>query len=310
MHPRHLYRALAVGALTLLLGGFLAGCIEKKIEFPLTVNELAKTINFEQLREDALTAALVKKSDRDIVSRYGSGNVRIFFDENNYGKFFIATDDEAKVQTISIRGTTSINDFGDGLDVRTAGRVFSNGETIRYHRGFVEETNSLYGVARGHLNSAYRLRIIGHSRGGGMGLILYKILTDTGHDPGKVEVVTFGQPKITNRDGANKYGRLNLIRVINGRDIVPRYPFFDLLSSMYGRYIQFGNAIYLWDNNEWSVALSDDERMITRKQFFPKDLRARVKLHPINRYIDKLKKMAELPDKQAKRVKCCLFKDE
>ena len=74
---------------------------------------------------------------------------------------------------------------------------------------------------------------------------------------------------------------------------------------MNGRYIQFGDAIYLWDNSEWSLVPSADEREITRKQLITRIGEARLRFHPIKKYIERLGRV----DK-GKLIECCPFKDD
>ena len=307
MYPKHMHSRLALGALALLLGGVLAGCPtvkEPKVALTDAIKREATKVDFKQLLDDANTAALAYEDRRPIVEKFGNEKTVILANRNRFGRMFLVTDDQRNLQILSIRGTVTGNDLADGIDVRKLGKIFSDGK-IMYFRGFLEETNHLFTAVRPRLKKDYDLRIIGHSRGGAMALILYKMLTNAGFDPAKIEVVTFGQPKITNRDGANKYGRLNLTRVVNGRDLVPRYPFFGPIANVNGRYIQFGQAVYLWKDRAWSLVPSAEERRITRKQHFIKIGEARVRFHPIKRYIERLGRV----DKN-KLIECCPFKGD
>lgn len=57
--------------------------------------------------------------------------------------------------------------------------------------------------------------------------------------------VTFGQPKITNRDGAKKAAHLPLLRVINQQDVVPLVPPNTLLNLPRGGYVHFAPEVQL-----------------------------------------------------------------
>ncbi|MDH5612493.1 MAG: lipase family protein [Gammaproteobacteria bacterium] len=136
--------------------------------------------------------------------------------------YFLATDDIAKTQIIAVRGTANIeNAFVDAaLELTTDKRT-----GIRLHNGFSQTAQAIYVEIKPLLKTNYVIDTTGHSLGGAVALILAMYL-DTDHfNVG--QIVTFGQPKITNVAGANHFQHLNIIRVVTPKDLVPLVPPFD-----------------------------------------------------------------------------------
>ena len=66
----------------------------------------------------------------------------------------------------------------------------------------------------------------------------------------QVSVTTFGQPKITDLDGAEKMTSLDLMRFADGKDIVPLMPPVDWKPGQTVRpYAHFGREVDLVDSN-------------------------------------------------------------
>jgi len=55
----------------------------------------------------------------------------------------------------------------------------------------------------------------------------------------------FGQPKVTNKEGVQRYGFLPLTRVVNENDVVPLVPPVTLLSALHGTYQHMGDEVIL-----------------------------------------------------------------
>ena len=90
------------------------------------------------------------------------------------------------------------------------------------HRGFQAAAQSLYSDAIGRMNKGDAVSLTGHSLGGAEAVILALYLKTEGW---KVErVITFGQPKVTDADGAKEFRDLPLLRAVNVNDPVPLVP--------------------------------------------------------------------------------------
>jgi len=158
--------------------------------------------------------------------------------------YFLATNDADKTQVISVRGTSNIeNAFVDialqlTIDKRTG---------IRLHNGFSQTAQAIYTEIQPLLKKDYVISTTGHSLGGAVALILAMYL-DTDHfNVG--QVVTFGQPKVTNIAGAHQFKHLNIIRVVTQKDLVPLVPPFDP--------IDFNNLDIFWHPGKEVILLDD-----------------------------------------------------
>lgn len=141
--------------------------------------------------------------------------------------YFIATDPIAKSMFISVRGTSNLeNAF---IDVNyTLQEDRHTG--IRLHAGFLQSAVNLYRVIKPRIEDGYTVHLTGHSLGGAVALILAMYLDVDGYNVG--DVVTFGQPKVTNRSGASRFENLNVIRIVTEHDMVPIMPPFDISDIM------------------------------------------------------------------------------
>ena len=94
-----------------------------------------------------------------------------------------------------------------------------------------------------HLQPNYQTRITGHSLGGAVAVILMMFLKEEGYLIEKC--ITFGQPKVTNRQGVQQCQHLPLLRVINREDTVPLVPPCTALNLLRGGYAHFGPEVQL-----------------------------------------------------------------
>lgn len=88
--------------------------------------------------------------------------------------------------------------------------------------------------------------------GGAIALILAMHLNT---DDYKIsQIITFGQPKVTNSSGSNKFKNLNIIRMVTEKDIVPLVPPFDPTDmNLQGIYWHLGQEIILLADDTYSI---------------------------------------------------------
>jgi hypothetical protein len=102
----------------------------------------------------------------------------------------------------------------------------------------------VYQFAKPLLKTDYETRVTGHSYGGAAAVIVLMLLKEDGFKLG--QAMTFGQPKVTNRDGVRKYRTLPLLRYVNDKDPVPLLPPFELFAILdEGPYQHFGPEVVL-----------------------------------------------------------------
>ena len=138
--------------------------------------------------------------------------------------FFLATDVAGRSQTIAVRGTANADNAMLDMAFRLVGDDRSG---ARLHEGFAHAAGRVYKALKPSLRRDFRIHATGHSLGGAVAHILAMYLDAEGYDVGRT--ITFGQPKVTNLAGAQRYRHLDLLRVVTPGDLVPLVPPFDPL---------------------------------------------------------------------------------
>ena len=134
-------------------------------------------------------------------------------------QYILLQNHKRKIQAIAVRGTA--NDTNWDLDMDTRG-VKDRKTGILMHRGFRTAAEAIYGDVKPRLKRGYTTYLTGHSLGGAVAAILGTYLLDDKFKIGGI--LTFGQPKFTNRAGAKAYKHLPLLRLIYQNDTVALLP--------------------------------------------------------------------------------------
>ncbi len=163
--------------------------------------------------------------------------------------FFLATNEALNTQTIAVRGTANIENALVDLTLKLVPDKTTN---LVLHRGFSNAARQVYSKLKPFLKKGYRINTTGHSLGGAVALILAALLDRDGFKA--IQIITFGQPKVTNFHGAASLQSLDIIRVVTQKDIVPLVPFFDPLEfNNLDIYWHAGTELLLLDGNQYSV---------------------------------------------------------
>ncbi len=131
--------------------------------------------------------------------------------------YFLSTAND--VQTIAVRGTANLQNAMVDLTVSLQPDPVLD---IKLHQGFASAARAIYSNMKPYLNKDQPIHITGHSLGGAIAVILGMYLQKDGYPV--AQIITFGQPKVTNVTGAKKFDDLPLIRVVTLHDIVPLVP--------------------------------------------------------------------------------------
>lgn len=162
--------------------------------------------------------------------------------------YALVTDPVKKRYIIVVRGTANVENAIVDMDVK----LIEDQQTgIRLHQGFLKASKPIFNQLRTELKKEYDIVTTGHSLGGAVAVILGMQLQS---DHFKVsEVVTFGQPKVTNIGGANKFKDLKVLRFVRPKDMVPIVPPVDPLDLQnLDIYWHLGSEIILMENNEYA----------------------------------------------------------
>ncbi len=151
-----------------------------------------------------------------------------------------------------------------------------SGETLRFDPTLNIHLNDawrriafeIYNLAKVNVLDEDRLVFAGHGVGGAIALIcaMYAANDERHID----QVVTFGQPKVTDKPGAAAYNFLPLVRVINQEDIIPLLPRLEPAHlSINGQYWHFGKEIVLFSGAYYAL-LTGQEQMVRELTVFNK----------------------------------------
>jgi len=184
--------------------------------------------NFTLALQYAQRATLAYEQDTTIQQQSGTG-VRISISPplSSGVKAYVEVNEAARVQWIVVRGTSSLINIRADVDYN---KVVDSRLEIPLHKGFADAALQVYQFAKPLLKTDYETRVTGHSYGGAAAVIVLMLLKEDGLQLG--QAMTFGQPKVTNRDGVRKYRSLPLLRFINDKDPVPLLPPFELFAVL------------------------------------------------------------------------------
>ena len=204
--------------------------------------------NFTLALQYAQRATLAYEQDTTIQQQSGTG-VRISISPplSSGVKAYVEVNDAARVQWIVVRGTSSLINIRADVDYN---KVVDSRLQIPLHKGFADAALQVYQFAKPLLKTDYETRVTGHSYGGAAAVIVLMLLKEDGLQLG--QAMTFGQPKVTNRDGVRKYRTLPLLRFINAKDPVPSLPPFEVFAVLDdGPYQHLGPEVVLEDGPKY-----------------------------------------------------------
>jgi len=230
--------AVTLALLALVLAG-VSACAKKT-----TPSRPPTPLDFAQALQYAQRAALAYEPDATIQQQSGTAvRVSISTPLASGIKAYVEQDDTKKVQWVVVRGTSNLVNIQLDADYN---KVVDSRLGIPLHKGFAGSALQVYQFAKPLLKMGYETRVAGHSLGGAAAVIVLMLLKEDGFKLG--QAITFGQPKVTNRDGARKYQTLPLLRYINDKDPVPLLPPFELFAVLdEGPFQHFGPEVVLQD---------------------------------------------------------------
>lgn len=202
-----------------------------------TIDKVA--ISFVEVDWYAQRAAMAYQSEAVIRKKYP--NTVLVASTKDYDvQYFLEMDTEHQRQIISIRGTDNL------LNIREDAEYVQSRNPklgIYVHDGFDQGAYDIFNALKPHLNQSYSTIVTGHSLGAAIATILMMHLYEDGYTLGRS--INFGQPKVTNREGAKKYKSLPLLRVADENDLVPLLPPTDFVDSIHGAYEHLGPELIL-----------------------------------------------------------------
>jgi triacylglycerol lipase len=206
--------------------------------------------------------------------------------------YAIATNNRTRQHIIAVRGTSNTENIAvDAAFVLVPDKITG----IDIHQGFLLSARDIYQQILPELTPGYSINTIGHSLGGAAALIVAMMLDAHGYKVG--EIITFGQPKVTNISGSRKFKHLDVKRLVTPKDIVPLVPPLDPMDMMnLSIFWHQGKEILLYSNNQYSVLSGVDSMM--RATDFLNDIPSdqHIKNHFMSTYIAHLKSKQISPE--------------
>src|SRR6478672_6180465 len=205
-------------------------------------------LDFSAALQYAQRAALAYEQDATIQRQSGTDvKISISGPVSSGMKAYVELNEAKRVQWIVVRGTSSLVNIRSDVDYN---KVVDSRLGIPLHKGFADAAVQVYQFAKPLLKTDYETRVTGHSYGAAAAVIVLMLLKEDGLKLG--QAMTFGQPKVTNRDGVRKYRSLPLVRFINDNDPVPLLPPFELFAVLdEGPYQHFGPEVVLEDGPKY-----------------------------------------------------------
>lgn len=212
---------------------------------------------------------------------------------------FVLTNDKNRTQIIAVRGTSNV----ENAIVDVALKLTPDKRAgIRLHNGFSLAAQAIYAEIRPQLKADYTISTTGHSLGGAVALILAMYLDVDNYTVG--EVVTFGQPKVTNISGASRFRHLNITRVVMPDDLVPLVPPLDPVDiNNIDIYWHPGKEVLLLPGTDYAILQGVNSMLRATKftqQYLTED---NINQHKMSQYIQMINKKipvaAEVPFKNS-----------
>lgn len=214
-------------AFMLLVHSFLS-CIVVHSDGQLSNSRFKRLHQITETRADlnrllysAQLCDLAYKTDEVILSKYPDGSV-ILADESGVRFFYHMEDGQF---FLSIRGTKN---FYNWLVNAKFNKDFDERLNIWVHWGFLIAAKELYSLLPlEKILSSKKVFIQGHSLGGAIAILLSHWYRLDGLSSESINLVSFGQPRITNAEGATALVNLqdfSFERVILNGDLVPYLP--------------------------------------------------------------------------------------
>ena len=250
--------------------------------------------DFSHWLNAAYIAEATYQSTEDIAEVLSKQGYKITLQQQIQGYsvgFVLATNETTRQHILAVRGTANVeNVIVDVAFVLVPDKLSG----IDIHQGFLLSARDIYQQIKDKINPQYKINTIGHSLGGAAALILAMMLDAQGYDVG--EVITFGQPKVTNISGSRKFRHLDIKRLVTPKDMVPLMPPLDPIDLMkLSIFWHQGTEIVLFENNQYSVLTGMDSMMRAADFFNDIPSEQHLRSHFMTTYIKHLQSKLKTP---------------
>ncbi len=222
---------------------------------------------FDVTRNDTVT-------DDALRARYGADGVQvdifstIFPGDSGRSRFMLLTDPVQRKHTLVLAGTNTLEQWVfDSLTNFT----WQPDLGANLHTGWNALVFPVYNYVLPELHSDFSITVTGYSLGAALAAIVSEYLLEDGYRVD--EVVTFGQPPITDVAGAAVLSNLPLTRFVSARDPFP------YVKDTQADSAQFGQMVVLYDGPDYAYLPSGDARLQAGMQPFASFLMPQIENH-------------------------------
>lgn len=242
-------------------------------------------IDFTEIRAQATLANAAYQSEdaiRALLEARGYKLTHYHTIPGSQVTFFLATNEGSQSQAISIRGTANT----ENAMVNVSLKLKVDADTgVALHEGFAHVAKQVYAEVKPLLIPGYKIDVTGHSLGGAVAVILAVFLDLDQFDVD--QVVTFGQPKVTNAAGARLVQHLDILRIVDPRDVVPLTPLFDPLDiNNIDIYWHAGKEVILLEDNHYAILEGVDSMLRATKFTQQPPHEGNIRHHQMSAYIN------------------------
>ncbi len=208
--------------------------------------------------------------------------------------YFVEQPAHKQYQAVSVRGTNNFDNFRQDADFD---KVQNAQLDIYVHDGFNSDALAVYADLKPHLDPTIPIRITGHSLGAAISTLLMMYLEKDGYTLERS--VNFGQPKLTNHKGVQRYQHLPLLRVRDENDIVPLLPPDDFIDPIHGHYEHLGPEVILLEGTRYVYLPKHEAEPLSVDEFWRSlddlSVGAHRMAHYIHNIVSKLKRAEQIP---------------
>jgi hypothetical protein len=189
----------------------------------------------------------------DLRTRYTTADVEahvfstVLPGDDGETRFMLLIDHAQHRQTLALGGTNTYHQWQ--IDALTA-LAFQADLNANVHTGWNTLTFALLNTVLPELRTDYTLTVTGFSLGGALTAISSKYLQLAGFPV--TEVVTFGQPRVTDVNGVAVFDDLPITRFVNDGDPFPH------VKESGSQAAHFGRMVLLYDGPDYAYVPADD----------------------------------------------------
>ena len=209
---------------------------------------------------------------------------------------FVEVDEGQRRQWVVVRGTANLKNAEEDAEYS---KVDAPELGILVHRGFLDDAQAVWSFARPLLEPGFETRVTGHSLGGALALLVAMRLRTEGFPVSRI--VTFGQPKVTNQAGVDRFRDLPLLRFVNHDDPVPLLPWETTGAAKDGFFRHLGAEVWLTDRGTWQFFAEPQAERYVLTSFAAHIGRENPLEHEMARYLAKIEALAAPAATQAAR---------